>query len=129
MVMDNNWITVVSILQDTQMSNYYIVHLKLSKLCQFYISTKKNKKKQKTIGHEKAKQCKDKHHPLHICPAATVLNISIKASPIDHQISNGSVGKESSCNAGDTGDVSSIPGSGRSPREGKWQPLQYSFFN
>ena len=37
--------------------------------------------------------------------------------------------KESACNAGDTGDVSSIPGSGRSPREGKWQPLQYSFFN
>ena len=47
MVMDNNWITVVSILQDTQMSNYYIVHLKLTKLCQFYISTKKKKKKTK----------------------------------------------------------------------------------
>ena len=47
MVMDNNWITVVSILQDTQMSNYYIVHLKLTKLCQFYISTKKKKTKNK----------------------------------------------------------------------------------
>ena len=38
MVMDVNWITVVSILQDTQMSSYYIVHLKLTKSCQFYIS-------------------------------------------------------------------------------------------
>ena len=35
----------------------------------------------------------------------------------------GSVGKESSCNAGD---LDSIPGLGRSPREGKGYPLQYS---
>ena len=35
----------------------------------------------------------------------------------------GSVGKESACNAGD-GD--SIPGSGRFPREGNGNPLQYS---
>ena len=34
-----------------------------------------------------------------------------------------SVGKESACNAGD---LSSIPGSGRSPGEGKGYPLQYS---
>ena len=34
-----------------------------------------------------------------------------------------SAGKESSCNAGDPG---SIPGSGRSPGEGKGYPLQYS---
>ena len=34
-----------------------------------------------------------------------------------------SVGKESACNAGDP---SSIPGSGRSPGEGKGYPLQYS---
>ena len=33
------------------------------------------------------------------------------------------VGKESACNAGDP---SSIPGSGRSPGEGKGYPLQYS---
>ena len=32
-------------------------------------------------------------------------------------------GKESTCNAGDP---DSIPGSGRSPREGKGYPLQYS---
>ena len=34
-----------------------------------------------------------------------------------------SVGKESACN---TGDLGSIPGSGRSPREGNGNPLQYS---
>ena len=35
----------------------------------------------------------------------------------------GSAGKESACNAGDTG---SIPGSGRSPGEGNGSELQYS---
>ena len=35
----------------------------------------------------------------------------------------GSDGKESACNAGDTG---SIPGSGRSPEEGNGNPLQCS---
>ena len=35
----------------------------------------------------------------------------------------GSAGKESTCNVGDLG---SIPGSGRSPREGNGYPLQYS---
>ena len=35
-------------------------------------------------------------------------------------------GKESACNAGDTGDLSLIPGSGRSPGEGDSNPLQYS---
>jgi len=36
---------------------------------------------------------------------------------------DGSVGKESTCNAGDP---DSIPGSGRSPGEGLGYPLQYS---
>ena len=35
---------------------------------------------------------------------------------------SGSDGKESDCNAGDLG---SIPGSGRSPKEGNGYPLQY----
>ena len=39
---------------------------------------------------------------------------------------DGSVGKESVCNAGDTGDMSSIPGSGRSTGVGNGNPLQYS---
>ena len=39
---------------------------------------------------------------------------------------NGSVGKESTCSAGDTGDAGSIPGLGRSFEEGNGNPLQYS---
>ena len=39
---------------------------------------------------------------------------------------SGSAGKESACKAGDTGDVGSIPGSGRSPGGGNGNPLQYS---
>ena len=35
-------------------------------------------------------------------------------------------GKESTCNAGDTGDVGLICGSGRSPGGGHGNPLQYS---
>ena len=35
-------------------------------------------------------------------------------------------GEESACNAGDTGDPDSIPGSGRSAGEGNGYPLQYS---
>ena len=34
--------------------------------------------------------------------------------------------KESACNAGDTADVGSVPGSGRSPGEGNGNLLQYS---
>ena len=33
---------------------------------------------------------------------------------------------ESACNAGDTGDMGSIPESGRSPAGGHGSPLQYS---
>ena len=39
---------------------------------------------------------------------------------------NGSVGKESTCNAGAVGDVGSIPGSERSPEGGNGNQLQYS---
>ena len=34
--------------------------------------------------------------------------------------------KDLSANAGDIGDTGSVPGSGRSPGEGKGKPLQYS---
>ena len=37
-----------------------------------------------------------------------------------------SVGKESTCNAGDTGDMALILGLGRSPGGGHGNPLQYS---
>ena len=35
-------------------------------------------------------------------------------------------GKESACNEGETGDMGSIPRSGRSPEGGYGNPLQYS---
>ena len=35
-------------------------------------------------------------------------------------------GKESTCNAGDIGDLGWIPGCGRSPGEGHDNPLRYS---
>ena len=38
-----------------------------------------------------------------------------------------SVGKESTCNTGDTGEADLIPGSGRSPGGGNGNPLQHSY--
>ena len=43
-----------------------------------------------------------------------------------HPFPSDLVGKESACNAGDIGDVDSVPGWGRSPEEGNGNPLQYS---
>ena len=40
--------------------------------------------------------------------------------------SNGSMGKESTCNAGDAGDLGSIPVSGRSYGDENGNPIQYS---
>ena len=40
--------------------------------------------------------------------------------------SGGSVGKESACNAGDTGEAGLIPGSERSPGAGNGSPFHYS---
>ena len=44
----------------------------------------------------------------------------------DHSCSGGTSGQEPTCNAGDTGDLGSIPGTGRSPRGGHINPLQSS---
>ena len=41
------------------------------------------------------------------------------------ELSNWLRGKESACNAGETGDLGSIPGLGKSPGEGNGNPLQY----
>ena len=49
---------------------------------------------------------------------------SWEASYAKPGLPGGSDGKESACNTGDPG---SIPGSGRSPREGNGNPLQYSY--
>ena len=46
--------------------------------------------------------------------------------PIHWDFPGGSVSKESAYNTGDAGDVSLIPGLGRSPREGNGNPRQYS---
>ena len=40
---------------------------------------------------------------------------------------DGSISKDFACNAGDAGDLDSIPGSRRSPGEGNCYPLQYSY--
>ena len=50
-----------------------------------------------------------------------ILNISKLMS-----FPGGSVGKESTCSAGDAGDTGSIPGLGRSPGGWHGYPLQYS---
>ena len=52
--------------------------------------------------------------------------IARKVLYLDLGGSYGSAGKEPACNAGDTGDVGSIPGLGRSPEEGNGNRLQYS---
>ena len=48
------------------------------------------------------------------------------AERLSEGFSGASVGKEPACNAGDTEDVGSTPGLGRSPGEGKGYPLQCS---
>ena len=55
-----------------------------------------------------------------VFPTNTTLVIFLKSFP------DGSVGKESTYSAGDTGDASSIPESGRSPEEGNDNIFQYS---
>ena len=53
-------------------------------------------------------------------PGTTPLNVWTIKTSCDFPEADG---KQSACNAGDTG---SIPGSGRSPRKGNGNPLQYS---
>ena len=47
--------------------------------------------------------------------------------PIHWDFPGGSVSKESAYNAGNAGDMSLIPGLGRSPGQGNGNPLQYSW--
>jgi len=57
----------------------------------------------------------------------TGLGIGNLMKPLDDLwgFPDGSVGKESSCNAGDTRDLGLILGLGRSPGKGNGYPLQY----
>ena len=56
---------------------------------------------------------------LQLKDANETLPISNKSCTTLKGFPDGSAGKESACNAGD---ASLIPGSGRSPGGGKWQP-------
>ena len=60
---------------------------------------------------------------LRLTPSPPHPQPSMQACPLSQDFLCSSVGKESSCSAGDPG---SIPGSGRSPGEGNGNPLQYS---
>ena len=70
-------------------------------------------------------------HPL-LFPSPPALNLSqqvwgnLRITHHPRGFPGGSVIKNLAVNAGDTGDVSSIPGSGRSPGGGHGNPLQYS---
>ena len=54
---------------------------------------------------------------------ALVLSTDYKKDHNNLRVSGSSAGKDSACN---TGDLGSIPGLGRSPREGNGYPPQYS---
>ena len=51
----------------------------------------------------------------------------LKSLHVEITFPDGSVDKESGCNAGDIADTGLIPGSGRSPREENANPFQYSY--
>ena len=76
-----------------------------------YFSTYRNYNSVESNQNSNENQC-----TLKKTKADRVVNI-----PLD-----GLSGKESACNAGDTGDVGSIPGLGRSLGRGNDNPLQYS---
>ena len=59
----------------------------------------------------------------HFSPLAPCVGFISRSLKIERGFPHSSVGKESACNTGDPG---LIPGSGRSPGEGKDNPLQYS---
>ena len=80
-------------------------------------------------------QCLLEHSPQQLCPGAPCLSGSVFTEgyfpgggccQLLSKTPDGSVGKESTCNAGDTGDTDSIPGSGRASGEENGDPLQYS---
>ena len=50
----------------------------------------------------------------------------LEGDPVNFGFPRWLSGKESACHAGDTGDMGSSPGSGRSPGEGNGKPLQHS---
>ena len=78
---------------------------------------------QSTCRTKKLQSCPTLCNPIEYSPPGSSVH-GIFQLFISSQLNNwASVGKESACNAGNPG---SIPGSGRSPGEGKGYPLQYS---
>ena len=67
------------------------------------------------------KKKKGKSH-LHLFTLQNNLHLFVNIMGIPQGLSD----KQITCNAGDTGNVGLIPGSGRSPGEGNGNPLQYS---
>ena len=63
---------------------------------------------------------------LGMCGGMLFVHKSFAGGCIYMGFPGGSVGKEPTYNAGDAGDVGSIPESGRTPGEGNSHPLQYS---
>ena len=62
------------------------------------------------------------------CFSCSINSIYSPLPPFINSLKNfpdGSLGKESACSAGNTGDGGSIPGLGRSPKEGNSCSLQY----
>ena len=55
-----------------------------------------------------------------------LVNMNMKIAILSMSFPDGSVGKESTCNAGDTRDTGSIPGLGRHPGEGNGQNFHTS---
>ena len=64
-----------------------------------------------------------KNQSIHRLYILRSLYLATMPTPVFLGLSGGSAGKESTCSAGDLG---SIAGLGRSPREGNSYPLQYS---
>ena len=62
---------------------------------------------------------------LSYIPEIYQMYISLRFTNQYSTLPDGSSGKEPACNAGDTGDMGSIPGSERSPGEENGNPLQY----
>ena len=61
-----------------------------------------------------------------MCVSVSASLFIVVSKKVPRGFLGGSVGKEPTCNSGDTGDMGSILGSGRFPGEGHGYPLQYS---
>ena len=94
------------------------------KLCDWWLFLRKERAwkrntKRRYIGKDARRKSRKIRSYLHRAPVWVWICLPLG-------FPGGSVGKESTCNAGDLGDMGSIPGSGRSLGGGHGNPLQYS---